>query len=81
MKTLFILALLMPAAAIAQEPGRDPNELICRATGEIGTRLARTRTCKTRAQWEELRREQRNSLDRAQTRQVNRNPDETDRGH
>jgi hypothetical protein len=83
MKILLLVALLMPAAAVAQAPAGnpDPNAQICRVTGETGSRLQRNRTCKTRAQWDELRREQRNTLDRAQTQQVNRNPDETGTGH
>jgi hypothetical protein len=83
MQTLVILALLMPAAAVAQPPAAssNPNALICRVTGETGSRLQRSRTCKTRAQWDELRREQRNTLDRAQTQQVNRTVDEALRGN
>lgn len=75
MKSLVILALLVPAAAAAQGSQNDPNERICRVTGETGSRLARNRICKTRAEWEELRREQRNTLDRAQTYQINRTVD------
>ena len=83
MKTLALAALLIGSAAAAQAPpaNSDPNALICRVTGETGSRLQRTRTCKTRAQWEEIRREQRNSLDRAQTQQVNRTVDENMRGN
>ncbi|HTU09315.1 MAG TPA: hypothetical protein VMG08_00335 [Allosphingosinicella sp.] len=72
MKMLAILAVFLPAAIAAQTPGtEDPNERICRVTGELGSRLQRTRTCKTRAEWAEMRRETRNSIDRSQTRQVN----------
>ncbi len=81
MKSLVILALLMPGAAMAQIPAGNPNDMICRVTGETGSRLQRNRTCKTRAEWEQLRREQRNTVDRAQTRQVNRTIDETGRMH
>lgn len=77
------LALLIPsaAAAAAQEPASGPNDMVCRVTGETGSRLQRSRICKTRAEWEQLRREQRNTIDRAQTRQVNRTVDETGRTH
>ena len=83
MKTLVILASLVPTTALAQPPAAstNPNALICRVTGETGSRLQRSRICKTRAQWDELRREQRNTLDRAQTRQVNRTVDESLRGN
>jgi hypothetical protein len=69
MKSLAILALLLPGAAMAQVPAGNPDDMICRVTGETGSRLQRNRTCKTRAEWEQLRREQRSSIDRAQTRQ------------
>lgn len=72
---LLTFAVLTPCAVIAQAPNAD-DQMICRNSGEIGSRLARTRTCKTRAEWEEARREQRNNMDRAQTRQVNRTVDE-----
>ena len=83
MKTLALIALLIPSAAAAQaQPAdSDPNALICRVNGETGSRLARARTCKTRAQWEEIRREQRNAVDRAQAQQGNRTVDEAARGH
>jgi len=72
MKMLVILALVLPAAAVAQTPAAgDPNERICRVIGELGSRLQRTRTCKTRAEWAEMRRETRHAIDRSQTRQVN----------
>ena len=55
--------------------------MVCRVTGETGSRLQRTRTCRTFAEWDQLRREQRSSIDRAQTRQVNRTIDETGKTH
>ena len=81
MKLLAIVALLIGAAAMAQPPASNPNAMICRVTGELGSRLQRSRVCKTRAEWEQLRREQRNSLDRAQTGQVNRTVDEKGKMH
>ena len=83
MKTLALVALLVGSAAAAQAPpaNSDPNSLICRVSGETGSRLQRTRTCRTRAQWEEIRREQRNAVDRAQAQQGNRTVDEATRGN
>lgn len=81
MRMIAILALLLPAAAAAQAPAGSADDMVCRVTGETGSRLQRSRICKTRAEWEELRREQRNSIDRAQTRQVNRTLDETGKTH
>lgn len=81
MKSLAIVALLISAAAMAQVPAGNPNDRICRVTGETGSRLQRNRTCRTRAEWDQLRREQRNTLDRAQTGQINRTIDEKGRMH
>ena len=85
MKTLALAVLLIPsAAAAAPAPSAnssDPNAVICRVSGETGSRLARARTCKTRAEWEEIRREQRNAIDRAQAQQGNRTVDEAARGN
>ena len=80
MKTvLFCAALVISGAASAQSPARnsspggagargsDPNDVICRNIGELGSRLNRTRVCKTRAQREEERRLLRQNVDRAQT--------------
>lgn len=82
MKALAILgATLLSAAAASQTvaPGGeigDPGARVCKASGETGSRLGRTRTCKTRAEWDAQRQEQRATLDRAQTRQLNRVIDE-----
>jgi hypothetical protein len=82
MKLLAVLALLAPAAAAATDISTgNANEMVCRVTGETGSRLQRTRTCRTRAEWDQLRREQRSTIDRAQTRQVNRTIDETGKTH
>ena len=81
MKSLAILALAVSAAAFAQAPAGNADDIICRVTGETGSRLQRSRICKTRAEWEQARREQRTSLDRAQTQQINRTVDEKGRMH
>lgn len=85
MKILAVLAVTsMSAAALAQTAaptGGRAGEQICRTSGEPGSRLGRMRTCKTRAEWEQDRLAQRGTLDRAQTRQVNRTIDETGRMH
>jgi hypothetical protein len=80
MKTLvFIGSLLISTAAVAQAPsssdanaGPDPNQRICRNMGETGSRLARTRVCLTRREWEERRRAARTDVERAQTTRVER---------
>ncbi len=80
MKTsLFFVALLLSGAAGAQNSAPasgngagghaapDPNQQICRSQRETGSMLARTRVCKTRAEWDAERRDNRQALDRSQT--------------
>lgn len=78
-KVLFFGALFLSAAAMAQAPSRsasksgsyDPNQTICRTIGETGSRLARSRVCMTRAQWDERRREARENVERGQINRRN----------
>jgi hypothetical protein len=76
MKSLLFSGLLLAAtAASAEAPtasathnaASDPNEMVCRTSGELGSRLNRRRVCMTRAQWAERQREQRQDIERAQT--------------
>ena len=67
----FGLIAAMPAPALAGDPPSfDPNEVICRTTRVIGSRLGASRRCATRAQWAEEDRAQREALRSAQTRQT-----------
>ena len=54
-------------AVPATELGGDPNEMICRNQGTIGSRLSRRRVCATRQQWADQRRGDRNLTEKAQT--------------
>ena len=54
------------AAAPAASPG-NPDEMICRNVAELGSRLSRHRECRTRAQWDEVRRTTRAGVERAQS--------------
>lgn len=82
-KSLFVCALLLSTAASAEPASNgssgganapDPNAMICRNQRETGSMLNRTRVCKTRAQWEAERRDNRQAIDRTQTnRQLNGN--------
>jgi hypothetical protein len=74
-KPLFFFALLVSTAASAQPSSSpsangaaapDPNAMICRNQRETGSMLARTRVCKTRAEWEAERRDNRQQIDRNQ---------------
>lgn len=64
------------APALAQEaapsqrtakPTKDPNEIICEKQEEIGSRIASQRVCKTRAEWAEEKRSNRQDIDKIQT--------------
>lgn len=71
--------LLSPAASLpalaegaqtnqeAAKPAKDPNEVICEKQEEIGSRIASQRVCKTRAEWAEERRTNRQDIDKMQT--------------
>ena len=47
-------------------PNNDPNQIVCRTENRIGTRLSRTRVCRTRAEWDQLREQERRVVDRVQ---------------
>lgn len=83
MKKLMILgSMLLSSAAAQADPGSsnaaagDPNETVCQMVNEIGSRVSRHRTCMTRAAWAEHRRQVREGINRAQTRQFNIRIDE-----
>jgi invasion protein IalB len=45
----------------------DPNEVVCEKQEVLGSRLATKRVCMTRAEWAELRHQDRQDLERVQT--------------
>lgn len=57
-----------PAAPATERSGPrgDPNEIVCINQAEIGSRLARRRVCRTRAQWDELAEQTRRVIERVQ---------------
>lgn len=59
---------LAPAPILAEEvqSPKDPNERICEKQTVVGSRLAVRRVCATRAEWEEKRRLDKETIDRAQ---------------
>jgi hypothetical protein len=76
-KSLFFCALLLSTAASAQPSSNaaangtgaapaDPNAVVCRNQRETGSMLNRTRVCKTRAEWDAERRDNRQAIDRTQ---------------
>ena len=70
---VFTAAILASAAASAQAPTTaastdntpDPNQVICRSEASSDTRISRSRTCRTRAEWTALRNENRRNIDRS----------------
>jgi hypothetical protein len=76
MKSSLLFGLLCVSGAAAAQPSSgtsaptasyDPQQVICRVSGETGSRLERTRVCMTRAEWDQRRRDTRSGVDRAQT--------------
>ena len=55
-----------PTQQQAGKPARDPNEIVCERQQQLGSRIATARVCKTRAEWAEERRTQRQDVDKAQ---------------
>lgn len=45
---------------------RAPSEVVCVRQQEIGSRLKARKVCKTRAEWDAEKREQRQAVDKAQ---------------
>ena len=62
-----VLAAAAPAESGVRPPGNDPNEMICVRESQIGSRVANRRVCRTRQEWDEVRRQARISTERAQT--------------
>ena len=73
-KTIMVLcasALVAGAAglAAASEPkGKtaDPNKVVCRTVAESGSRLKKSRACHTLAEWAELKRQTRQTVEHIQ---------------
>jgi hypothetical protein len=73
-KTAVLTTLLAAgAAAFAQAPAttkigpnQDPNQIVCQARTEIGSRVNRRRVCRTRAEWAEHERMYRQDVEEAQ---------------
>lgn len=72
-----VAAALVSAAAIAQAPTRsgtrlidiakgDPNDIVCVQFTPTGSRVARQRVCRTRAEWVELHVQTRGVVEKVQ---------------
>jgi invasion protein IalB len=73
----FLGANAAPVAAQAPAPtppvqmkgkDTDPNKVVCETQSVVGSRLATRRVCMTRAQWADLRSQDRQEIDKVQVR-------------
>lgn len=53
--------------AKAATPARDPNEVVCERQKDPGSRLVAAKVCHTRAEWADLRSQDRQMIDQVQT--------------
>ena len=69
-------ATMIAAAAVAAtaqtpaataENNNTQEKVVCKSVSEIGSRLNRRRVCRTRAQWEELESQTRQTVERVQS--------------
>jgi hypothetical protein len=70
-KVLGISALLVTSAAIGQTgptsgPNNEPNQIVCIKEKQIGSRLSTAKVCRTRAEWEQVRSQTRQVVERVQ---------------
>jgi hypothetical protein len=61
----------VPATTQYASAAGNPNEIICEKVEQIGTRLGAKRTCMTRAEWKEQRRQNREVVEKAQQTRCN----------
>lgn len=52
----------------------DPNRVICQTEQTTGTRLGARKVCKTRLEWEQMRAEHRDTLERVQRQGTSTGP-------
>lgn len=67
---MFLLSAAVFAASAAHAEDKkkdDPNRMICEKQEVLGSRLASKRVCKTAAEWEAEKRNNRQAIDKAQT--------------
>jgi invasion protein IalB len=71
---VLLMSSVASAPALAQtaqasqtaKPAHDPNEVVCEKQEDTGSRVASHKICKTRAEWAEERRENRQNIDKIQ---------------
>jgi hypothetical protein len=74
-KALLLGFIVIPgialAANVSDKQDKKGTGLICRESVETGSRLSTKRVCMSREEWEANRREARQTIEQAQTRQWN----------
>ena len=67
---LIVAVSAFSAPATVQEAvgaqARDPNEKVCETVSQVGSRLSKKKICATRAEWAEMKRQDREVIDQAQ---------------
>ena len=71
--TALLLGTAAGATVAASHKGRtkSPDDIICKELSMSGSRLDEKRVCMTRFQWEDQQREARQTIEKAQTQQIN----------
>ena len=57
-----------PRQTDGAKKAKDPNEIVCERHRDPASRLAAAKVCHTRAEWADLRHQDRQMIDEAQTR-------------
>ena len=60
------VSLCATVGMTAPKKARDPNKVVCKYDAESGSRLKKTRSCHTQQEWDELRRQTKQNVDRIQ---------------
>lgn len=66
--------VVIPVAVIGARPPakapKDSSRKICEVRGNTGSRLGAVRVCRTRAEWQEVKAEERATIERTQSRKA-----------
>ena len=54
------------AQSVSEAQPVDPNAKVCETVSQIGSRLSKKKICATRAEWAEMKRQDREVVDQAQ---------------
>lgn len=61
---------VMGARPAVKSSGNKSTRKICQVRGEIGSRLKAVRVCRTKAEWDEIKTDERGVIERVQNRKV-----------